>query len=70
MPLTGRTDQSLPDRLASQSGGDAQATCRQIRTLSICVNLRTARIADLELTMRVTQWLGKPAAGFIHAAHW
>jgi hypothetical protein len=22
------------------------------------------------LTMRVTQWLGKPAAEFIHAAHW
>jgi hypothetical protein len=33
-------------------------------------NLRTARIADMELTMRVTQWLEKPAATFIHAAHW
>ncbi len=33
-------------------------------------NLRTARQADLELTMRVTQWLGRPAADFIHAAQW
>jgi len=33
-------------------------------------NLRTAREADLELTMRVTQWLGRPAADFVHAAAW
>jgi len=33
-------------------------------------NLRTAREADLELTMRVTQWLGRPAAEFIHAVEW
>ncbi len=33
-------------------------------------NLRTARMADLELTMRVTQWLEMPAAKFIHAARW
>jgi hypothetical protein len=33
-------------------------------------NLRTARLADLELTMRVTQLLGRPAAGFIHPAQW
>jgi hypothetical protein len=33
-------------------------------------NLRTARLADMGLTMRVTQWLAKPAAEFIHAAHW
>ena len=31
-------------------------------------NLRTARMADLALTRRVTQWLGRPAAEFIHAA--
>jgi hypothetical protein len=24
----------------------------------------------MELTMRVTQWLGRPAAEFIHAAQW
>jgi hypothetical protein len=39
-------------------------------TPSRLTNLRTARIADMELTMRVTQWLEKPAAEFIHAAHW
>jgi hypothetical protein len=33
-------------------------------------NLRTARMADMALTMRVTQWLGKPAAEFIHPAQW
>ena len=39
-------------------------------TPSRLTNLRTARMADLSLTMRVTQWLGKPAAEFIHAAYW
>lgn len=33
-------------------------------------NLRTARLADMDLTMRVTQWLGQPAAAFIHPARW
>ena len=33
-------------------------------------NLRTARLADLDLAMRVTQWLGVPAATFIHPAGW
>ena len=39
-------------------------------TPSRLTNLRTARMADMDLTMRVTQWLGKPAAEFIHAAQW
>jgi len=39
-------------------------------TPSRLTNLRTARIADLGLMMRVTQWLGRPAAEFIHAAAW
>jgi hypothetical protein len=39
-------------------------------TPSRLTNLRTARMADMELTMRVTQWLGRPAAEFIHAAQW
>lgn len=39
-------------------------------TPSRLTNLRTARLADLDLTMRVTQWLGKPAAAFIHPAQW
>jgi hypothetical protein len=33
-------------------------------------NLRTARLADMGLVMRITQWLGKPAAEFVHAADW
>src|SRR5690348_9020053 len=39
-------------------------------TPSRLTHLRTAREADLELTMRVTQWLGRPAAEFVHAARW
>jgi hypothetical protein len=33
-------------------------------------NLRTARFADMDLAMRITQWLGQPAAAFIHPAGW
>ncbi len=33
-------------------------------------NLKTARFADMDLAMRVTQWLGQPAATFIHPAAW
>lgn len=33
-------------------------------------NLRTARMADLELTMRITQWLRRPAVDFIGPATW
>jgi hypothetical protein len=33
-------------------------------------NLRTARLADMGLTMRVTQWLGQPAARFVTATRW
>jgi hypothetical protein len=32
--------------------------------------LRDATFADMALTMRVTQWLGRPAAAFIHPARW
>lgn len=39
-------------------------------TPSRLTNLRTARQADMGLVMRVTQWLGRPAAEFIHAAEW
>ena len=37
-------------------------------TPSRLTNLRTARMADMALTMRVTQWLRRPAAEFIHPA--
>ena len=33
-------------------------------------NLRTARFTDMALAMRITQWLGRPAAAFVHAADW
>jgi hypothetical protein len=39
-------------------------------TASRLTNLRTARQADMGLVMRVTQWLERPAAEFIHAAQW
>ncbi len=39
-------------------------------TPSRLTNLRTARLADMDLTMRLTQWLGLPAAQFVHPATW
>lgn len=39
-------------------------------TPSRLTNLRTARFADMDLAMRITQWLGEPAATFIHPAQW
>jgi hypothetical protein len=33
-------------------------------------NLRTAKQADMDLTLRVTQWLGRPAAAFVRAVEW
>ena len=39
-------------------------------TPSRLTNLRTARLADLGLTMRVTQLLRRPAADFVHPADW
>ena len=39
-------------------------------TPSRLTNLRTARLADMGLTMRITQWLGQPAALFVHPAQW
>jgi hypothetical protein len=39
-------------------------------TPSRLTNLRTARLADMDLAMRITQWLGQPAAAFVHPAGW
>ena len=33
-------------------------------------NLRTARLADMGLTVSVTQWLTRPAADFVHTTRW
>jgi hypothetical protein len=37
-------------------------------TPSRLTNLRTARMTDMALAMRATQWLRRPAAAFIHPA--
>lgn len=39
-------------------------------TPSRLTNLRHARVADMDLAMRVTQWLGRPAAAFVHPSDW
>jgi len=39
-------------------------------TRSRLTNLRHARFTDMDLAMRVTQWLAKPARAFIHPAEW
>ena len=39
-------------------------------TPSRLTNLRSARMADMSLVLRVTQWLGRPAAAFIHPSDW
>jgi hypothetical protein len=39
-------------------------------TPSRLTGLRTARLAYMDLAMRITQWLGRPAAAFIHPAQW
>jgi hypothetical protein len=39
-------------------------------TTSRLTNLRTARLADMELAMRITQWLERPAAQFVELAAW
>jgi len=39
-------------------------------TPSRLTNLRIARLADMDLTMSITQRLGKPAALFVHPATW
>ncbi len=39
-------------------------------TANRLTNLRTARQADMDLVMRMTQWLRQPAARFIHPVRW
>jgi hypothetical protein len=39
-------------------------------TPSRLTNLRTARLADMDLAMRITQRLEQPAARFVHPAPW
>ncbi len=39
-------------------------------TPSRLTNLRTARLADMDLVMRITQWLQRPAAAFVRPTGW
>jgi hypothetical protein len=40
-------------------------------TSSQLTGLRTARFATgMDLAMRITQWIGRPAADFVNAARW
>jgi hypothetical protein len=39
-------------------------------TPSRLTNLRNARLADMDLAMRITQLLAEPAAAFIHPCQW
>lgn len=59
----------------NQHRGERQLTWAQLAaeldcTPSRLTNLRTARLADMHHTMRITQWLGQPAARFVHRAQW
>lgn len=54
-----------------QEGLTWSELAQQVRcTPGRLTNLRTARMADMALTMRVTQWLRQPAAKFVYAADW
>ena len=62
-------DQSALDEERQRRGPTWAGLAEQVGcTRRRLTNLRTARMADLALTMRVTQWLSKPAAEFIHPA--
>jgi hypothetical protein len=58
----------LNERRRQQSLTWAQLADELDCTPSRLTNLRTARLADMSLVMRITQWLGQPAAAFIHPA--
>ena len=59
-------DEEHNDRGLTWTGLAQELDC----TSSRLTNLRTARLADLDLAMRLTQWLRQPAAAFIHPAQW
>ena len=61
---------ALNDRRRQRGLTWAQLARQLDCTSSRLTNLRTARLADMDLVMRITQWLGRPAAAFIHPARW
>ena len=67
----GTSRSSMP--LSTRSGSGQRLTWTGLAgqigcTPSRLTNLRTARMADMALVMRATQWLRRPAAQFIHPA--
>jgi hypothetical protein len=54
------------DRSLTWAGLGQELGCTPARL----TNLRTARLADMDLALRTTQWLGRPAAAFIHPSRW
>lgn len=70
-----RWDLSAVHTVLNAQRQDHQLTWAQLGEIIGCTpnrltNLRAARLADMALTMRVAQWIGKPAAQFIHPARW
>jgi hypothetical protein len=61
---------ALNERRQQQSLTWAQLADELDFTPSRLTNLRTARLADMSLVMRITQWLGRPAGAFIHPSQW
>jgi hypothetical protein len=61
---------TLDERRQQRSLTWAQLADELDCTPSRLTNLRTARLADMSLVMRITQWLGLPAAAFIHPTQW
>ncbi len=80
LPTVGPDSRLRWDLAALHAALDAERTDRGLTwaalgleldcTPSRLTNLRTARMADMDLVMRTTQWLGRPAATFIHPADW
>ena len=66
----GRLHAALNERRQERASTWASLADELGCTPSRLTNLRTATLADMDLTMRVTQWVGRPAAAFVDAARW
>ncbi|TXR52519.1 hypothetical protein [Quadrisphaera setariae] len=64
--LHGALDQRRRERGLTWTALAEELRC----TPSRLTDLRRARLADAELVLRVTQWLGRPAAAFVVLARW
>lgn len=80
LPTAGPDQRLRFDLAALHAALDDERTARSLTwvalgdeigcTPSRLTNLRRARLADMDLTMRLTQWLRRPAAEFVTAADW